>query len=41
MARRSKEGWKTVWWNWLEAKRGIEGAAVNGEESSHSAHVNI
>ena len=44
MARRSKEGWKTSWWNWVEGKsiqhRGLEEAAENGKETSHSAPVN-
>ena len=44
MARRSEEGRKTGWWNWVEGKRtqqrGMEEAAENGKESSHSAHAN-
>ena len=40
MARQSKEGWKTSWWNWVEGKstqqRGKEAAAENGKELSHS-----
>ena len=44
MARRSKEGWKTSWWNCVEGKntqqRGMEEAPENGKELSHSAHVN-
>ena len=44
MARRSNEGWKTSWWNWVEGKstqqRGMEEAAENGKELSHAAHAN-
>ena len=43
MARQSEEGWKTSWWNRVEGKstqqRGMEEAAENGKESSHSAHA--
>ena len=44
MARRSNEGWKTSWANRIKGKstqrRGMEEAAENGKEFSHSAHVN-
>ena len=44
MARRSEDGWKTSWGKWVEEKstqqRGMEEAAANGKESSHSAHAN-
>ncbi len=40
----NREEWKTSWWNWVEGKstqqRGMEEAAENGKESSHSAHAN-
>ena len=43
MAWERKEGGKTSWWNWLEGKntqqRGMEEAAENGSESSHSTHA--
>ena len=44
MVGRNKEGWKTSWWNRVEGKStqqtGMEEAAENGKESSHSAHAN-
>ena len=44
MARRSKEEWKTSWWNWVERKnalqRGMEEAPENGKEYSNCAHAN-
>ena len=44
MARWSKEGWKSSWWNRVEGKstqqRGMEEAAENSKESSHCAHIN-
>ena len=44
MARRSKDGWKTSWWNWVEGnstqQRGMEEAPENAKELLHSAHVN-
>ena len=43
MARRSEEGWKTSWWNWVEGKStqqtGMEEASENDKESSHSAYA--
>ena len=44
MARRSEEGQKTSWWNWVEGKstqqNGMEDAPENGKELSQSAHAN-
>ena len=44
MARRSNEGWKTSWGNWVEGKstqqRGMKEGPQNVKESSHSAHAN-
>ena len=43
MARRSNEGWKTSWGNWVEGKstqqRRMEEDPENGKESSHSARA--
>ena len=44
MEIRIDEGWKTSWLNWVEGKitqqRGMEAAAENSKESSHSAYDN-
>ena len=44
MAGRNEEGWKTSWWNWVEGRStqqsGMEKAAEDGKESSHSTHAN-